>query len=163
MKKGIKNLLMEIRSFDAGKAMSRSRQRNGFLSFLKVILMLGFAQVIFMGLFNCMWLVHVYFYPAHEGKFYEFWREGISPLSFISSFLMVMPLIFAAIPLGMILANCVLFSIPFVRRLIEQETETVKGKNFGESMSDIFIICVFFVPVCLVLSLIGAVTLSDLR
>jgi len=45
-----------------------------------------------------MWAVHVFLYPAHNGHLGEFWGRGIGFLSFVSSFLLLMPLVLAAIP-----------------------------------------------------------------
>jgi hypothetical protein len=110
-----------------------------------------------------MWFIHTIYYPEHINRLKEFWVEGISITSFISSFLLLMPLFFAAISLSAIISNYLVWIIPPLRKIFSKEAEGVKGTSFPEAMSGLFEVAKWMVPICLALSLIGALTLRTLR
>ena len=114
-------------------------------------------------LFQVMWRVHTVIYPEHAGSLREFWGKGIGFPSFVSSFLLAMPLFFAAIPLGLLFANCIAWCVLPARRAFEREAEGVKWPSFRESMYGLWKMAKFIVPICLLLSFIGAVTLKNLK
>jgi hypothetical protein len=110
-----------------------------------------------------MWKVHTILYPAHVGHLGEFWGNGLSTGAFISSFLLVIPLLFAAIPLCLMVANCVGWCILPARRAFDREAQAAPWLSFRVAMSQLWLISLYVVPICLLLSLVGAATLKSLR
>ena len=123
----------------------------------------GFIGCSTYVLFRIMWEVHTAIYPSHAGRLAEFWGKNISLASFASSFLLLIPLFFASIPIGMILANAIAWLIPAARRTFDREAEGVAGASFAEAVSALLKAALVLVPVCLLLSGIGAATLENLR
>ena len=114
-------------------------------------------------LFQIMWWIHITLYPGHAGRFNEFWQEGVSFQSFVSSFLMLIPLLFAALLIGLMFANCVAWCVVPARRAFDREAKGLKWASFRESMGGLWVIARILVPGCLLLSFIGAATLRSLR
>lgn len=114
-------------------------------------------------LFQAMWRIHLLFYPEHAGRVTEFWRSGLSFRSFVSSFLLLMPLLFASVPIGLILANALAWCVSPARRAFEREAEGVKWASFRQSMHGLWLMARLVVPACFLLSFIGAATLKNLR
>lgn len=114
-------------------------------------------------LFRIMWEIHTAIYPSHVGQIADFWGKNISLSSFISSFLLLVPLFFASLSIGMIIANGIAWLIPPARRTFAREAEGVVGASFPDAISELWKAALIIVPVCLILSCIGAATLSDLR
>jgi hypothetical protein len=71
------------------RARERAQRRKSSWNLLLIVVgfggMAGFAYLFF----QIMWRIHIAFYPEHVGRLCEFWSEGISARSFISSFLLV--------------------------------------------------------------------------
>jgi len=110
-----------------------------------------------------MWSVHTKIYPEHAGRFSEFWGKDISFTSFVSSFLLMMPLLVAAIPMGLLFSNCIAWCIFPARKVFAKEAGGVKGASFREAMHGLWIFAKILVPICLLLSFAGAVTLKNLK
>ena len=89
------------------EARQRAKRRKSPWNLILIPLVIGGIGSVWYGLFQLMWKIHINIYPEHIGRFNEFWQKGISGRSFISSFLLMMPLFFASIPLGMILTNLI--------------------------------------------------------
>lgn len=145
------------------RARIRARRRKSPWNLILIPLsMFGIGMVSYY-LFRFMWWIHILVYPEHKGHFSEFWQSGISLPSFISSFLLMMPVLFAAFPLGFMIANCLAWCIPPARKTSDQEAKGYKFASFEESMRGLYKISLIWVPVCLILSLIGALTLRNLK
>lgn len=114
-------------------------------------------------LFQLMWCVHITLYPDHAGRVDEFWRAGVGFPSFVSSSLMLIPLLFAALLIGLMFANCVAWCVAPARRVFDREAEGVKWSSFRGSMWGLWVIARIAIPGCLLLSFIGAATLRSLR
>jgi hypothetical protein len=145
------------------RARQRAQRRKSPWNFLLIPLCFGGVAITLYVLFQIMWLVHTAIYPVHVGRLGEFWGKGISFGSFVPSFLLLIPLFFAALPIGMMLGNLVAWLIPPARRTFVREAEGVEGASFGDAMTGLWKISLIVVPVCLLLSLIGAATLTSLR
>jgi len=145
------------------RARIRAQRRKSLWNIVLVLFALLGIGVSCYGLFQLSWRVHTFIYPEHMGRFNEFWQEGISGRAFISSFLLIIPLFFAAIPLGLMFANCIAWCIPLARKTFEKEAKGHKFTSFKESMSGLFKFSLIIVPICLILSLIGAATLKNLK
>ncbi len=110
-----------------------------------------------------MWFVHTVFYPEHAGHLGEFWGKGIGFFCFLSSFLLLIPLLFAAIPLSLSIANCIVWCVPPARRAFEREGKADEWMSFSVAMYRLWRLSLWIVPICLMLSFIGAATLAHLR
>lgn len=145
------------------RAHERAQRRKSAWNIILIPLVLcGWGSITY-GLFRVMWHVHTLLYPAHAGRLPEFWGRNISGPSFISSFMLLIPLLFAAIPLGMMAANFVAWWIPPARRAFEREAQGVEWASFPEAMSSLCRFSLVLVPLGLLLSFVGAATLKNLR
>lgn len=146
-----------------GRARQRAQRRRSWWNLVLIPLVIGGVALTFYALFQLMWQVHVMIYPEHAGQLGDFWRKYVSFRSFISSFLLAVPLGIVALPLGMIAANIVAWSIPPARRAFAREAEGVAGAPLRQSLGELGKLALFLLPLCLTLSLIGAATLGNLR
>jgi hypothetical protein len=146
-----------------GRARQRAQRRRSPWNIILIPLVLCSWGSITYGLFRVMWHAHTLLYPAHAGRLREFWGRNISGPSFVSSFMLFMPLLFAAIPLGMMVADCIAWCIPPARHAFEREAQGVEWVSFPEAMRSLWRISLVAVPVCVFLSLVGAATLKNLR
>jgi len=153
----------ELSAWDLVEARQRASRRESPANFLLVILFLCAWPSFVYSLFRLMWYIHTRIYPHHINRLGEFWGRGISNTAFIPSFLMLMPLLVAAVPLSMLVTNLLCWLLPSVRRILDAEARNMPGTSFAESMADVWIATVYIVPICLILSLLGAVTLRHLR
>ena len=161
---GLRDISKEVLTeeyFD--RARQRARRRRSRWNLVLVPFAVCGVAVTGYVLFQIMWHVHTSIYPAHTGKLAEFWRRGIELRAFVSSFLLAVPLFIAALPLGMIIANLAAWCIPPARKIFETEAQGVKWASFRDSMSGLAKIALIVVPICLLLSFIGAATLKTLR
>ena len=110
-----------------------------------------------------MWHVHTAIYPAQAGRFGEFMNGDQRFAATVAGILLMLPLFVAAIPLGFMLGNCIVWCIPPARKALERESQGVKWASFREAMSGLWNICRTMVPICLLLSFIGAVTMMSLK
>jgi len=145
------------------RARQRAQRRRSPWNLLLIPLVIGSTGLTTYSLFRAMWQVHTMIYPDHAGRLGEFWGKGIGFRTFVSSFLLAMPLLFAALPLGMIVANGLAWCIGPARRAFNREAEGVKWASFRQSVSGLAIVAAVVVPLCLLLSFIGAVTLQNLE
>jgi hypothetical protein len=144
-------------------ARQRAQRRKSLWNIILLPLGFGGAVLCAYALFRCMWQVHITLYPDHIGRLREFWGKNISTPSFISSFLLFIPLLFAGFVLGLMLANCIAWGIAPARRAFDREAQGAKGTSFLASQRGLWVIAKIVVPVCLLLSFIGAATLRSLR
>jgi hypothetical protein len=119
--------------------------------------------VYWYALFQGAWRLHVLVYPEHNGLFKEFWNKGISFRAFASSFLMLMPLFVPAIVVGMLSANFFFWCIPAARRKMEAEADGDREMTFAGSNSGLIRWGGIASLICIVLSIIGLVTLKSLK
>ncbi len=111
-----------------------------------------------------MWQIHLIAYPNHVGHLNEFWSEGIGFKSFVSSFLIAMPLFLPAMGASFILINLLFGFIAPARKIFEKEAAGDKEMTFfGATSGLIKVFFKYLLPIGLGLSLIGALTLSNLK
>ncbi len=145
------------------RARQRARRRRSRWNLILIPLGLFGILVCFVGQFSLLWKLHTYAFPNHVGRLSEFWGKNISTSAFISSLLMAVSPFFSAIPLGMLLANCIAWCIPPARRVFAQEAEGVRHASFRQAMADLGKLALFTVPICFALGIIGALTLRSLK
>lgn len=141
----------------------RAQKRTSPWNLLLIPLCFGGFFLIPYALFRCMWAVHIWLYPAHDGHLGEFWGKGIGFLSFVSSLLLLLPLVLAGIPISMLMANSITWCIPAARRAFLREGEAEIAFSFPVAMRQLWRVSRWMLPICLFLSLMGAVTLTKLR
>ena len=137
-------------------ARNRAQRRKSLWNLLLVPLPVGSIFIIFCVLTKFMWKIHVNIFPSHEGRFNEILDEKIS-------LLLIMPLFFASIPLGLMVVNVISWCILPIRKVFDKEAKGYKGTSFKESMEDLFKVALIVVPACLILSYIGASTLKNIK
>ena len=145
------------------EARERAKRRKSPWNLILIPLTIAGIGFIFFVQFQILWFIHIHIYPNHFGRFSEFWQNGISPVSFISSFLLGVPVFFSSIPLGMLIVNLLAWCIPPARKIFDKEAQGVKGTSFREAMKGLGKIAAYLVPICFILGLIGAVTLKSLK
>jgi hypothetical protein len=88
----------------------RAQRRKSAWNILLIALSLAAWVAIWHALFWLVWAFHVAIYPQHQLA--DFWPRGISTRSFALSFLMVFALAPAALTLGFMLGNALLWLLP---------------------------------------------------
>lgn len=144
-----------------GDLVKRARRRKSPWNLVLFALIFALIPALWWASFQIMWRVHVAIYPAHSGHFSEFWNGDETSSSFLSSFLLLIPLLFASAPLAMIISNAAMRIIPPARRALSAEAESV-GLSYAKAMRELLIASMFIVPPALILSALGAITLSKL-
>ncbi len=130
----------------------------------KVFFIFTLLGVFWFGLFKIMWGVHIFFYPEHSNHLDLFWQEGLSFKSFISSFLLLIPLLLPAMGSAMIVTNGLLWLTPAARATFDREAKKLKKPSFLISTSDLLLLFVkYLLPIGIGLSLLGALTLINLK
>jgi hypothetical protein len=117
--------------------------------------------VCWYALFQLVWKFHTAIYPEHQ--FAEFWRPGISMANFMLSFLMMFSVTPAALALGFMLGNILIWLIPPARRVLDVEAIGYPGTSFVESMRGLSKICLWALPIGFAVALTAAYLLNSLR
>ena len=158
-----KEVLKEVFSKGYFKRISvRAKRRKSPWNLLLLPLILGWLFVITCSLLGLMWWVHTLAFPEHAGRFLELWAAHSSSSSTVPGLLFFAPLLFVAIPLSMMATNLCVWQIPAARQAFEQEARGHKFTTFKEAMAGLWLFTKILAPICLVLSLIGALTLDQL-
>jgi heme A synthase len=142
-------------------ARRRAQRRKSAWNILLVPLCFGGFLGCWYVLFRLVWKFHTAIYPEHH--FAEFWRPGISMANFILSFLMMFSITPAAVALGFMLGNILIWLIPPARRVLDAEAEGYPGTSFVESMRGLFKISLWTIPIGFAVALTAAYLLNSLR
>ncbi len=145
------------------EAQERAKRRKSPWNLILIPIGIAGTSFFYYIQFNVLWSFHVYVYPNHSGRLSEFWREGGSATTFISSFLLATPIFFSSLVLGMMMANVLLWFVPPIRKIFENEARGIKGVLFSETMKSLGKVALYVVPTCFLLGLIGAVTLKSFQ
>ncbi len=127
------------------------------------LIALGFAALFWYFLFQVAWELHTHFYPEHLAHKNKFWGQNISFCAGASSFLMVMPLFIPAFALGGLCSNCLMWCIPAARRTMEAEAAGDQEMTFMGANAGLIKWGGIASAVCLMLSIIGILTLHSLK
>jgi len=159
------NPLLIEKSLDKLRPGWRERHAKQKSPWNLLCLFVGFALlgVFWYALFLMAWRLHVLLYPEHVALKKEFWCEGLSLWAFIPSFLMLMPLFVPAAVAGFLSANCVMWLIPPARRTMTAEAAGDGELTFAGSNAGLIKWGGLASAVCVILSLIGIVTLRSLK
>lgn len=141
-----------------GRAQERARRRKSPWNLILIPWVIFGIFGVAIGLFSLLWQLNTWVFPEHVGRLKDLFGSDEHK---VSQLLMTLPCFISAIPLGMMLANCVAWCGPPARRVFEFEAKGVAHASFRASMLDLAKFALFVVPVCLVLSIIGALTLSS--
>jgi hypothetical protein len=160
----LQNISQELRTPGyTERARQRAQRRKSPWNLVLIPLSIAGVGGSAYVLFKIMWHIHIALYPDHAGRFDEFWGQGVSFRSFVSSFLLLIPLLFAGLVIGLMFANCVAWCVVPARRAFDREAEGVKWASFRVSMRRLWVVARIIVPACLLLSFIGAATLRSLK
>ena len=111
------------------------------------LLLVPFAAAGFLlasgGQFALLWLLHTRITPEHAGRIREV--MGVQGRA-IPQLLITLPCLFTGIPLGLMLADGLAWSIPPLRRILDRETEGVARASFRASLADLGRIARFACP-----------------
>ena len=141
----------------------RSLRQISFWHLPKIFISFVLLGLLWYLLFMAMWQIHLIAYPHHAGHLNEFWAEGISFNSFISSFLLVMPLFLPALGVSYILTNFLFWYIVPIRKKFEKEAAGNKEMTFSGATTRLArVLYKYLLPIGLGLSLIGSLTLSEI-
>lgn len=141
----------------------RQARRKTLWHLPKVIISIFGLGIFWYVLFIGMWQIHLFAYPEHTGHISEFWRKGVSLQSFLSSFLLAMPLFLPAMGLSFIIVNIIFWFIAPAKRAFENEASGDNEMTFIGATSKLIGITVkYLFPIGFSLSLVGALTLSSL-
>ena len=141
------------------RARQRAERRKSPWNIILVPLVLGGVGLSAYILCQIMWQVHTALCPADAGMGL---RQVVGGRMSLPVFLLFFPLYFASIPLGFLIANWIAWCIGPARQAFDKEASGVKGTSFRASQSGLWMIAKFVVPVCLLLSFIGALTMKNM-
>ena len=142
----------------------RRKRRKSLWHLPRILISFLLLSLIWYWLFIGMWEVHLLKYPEHEGHLRDFWKEDVTFKSFISSFLLVMPLSLPAIGASFVATNYLFWLIPSAKRAFESEAAGDEEMTFSGATSGLIKLSIWYlVPIGFGLSLIGALTLSSLK
>ena len=141
----------------------RSASRKSPWKFLLLLVVLLFTCILWYWSFQLMWRVHIAFFPSHAGHLAQFWPAGVPLRSFVSSFLLLMPLAISSLLLAMILGNALVWCIPWARRSFARDAARLPEIGFRPVMASLLRWGWIPVLIGFSLSFLGACTLHSLR
>lgn len=142
----------------------RKKRQKSLWHLPKILIFFILFGIIWYALFIAMWNIHLNLYPQHEGHINEFWGEGISLKSFISSFLLLIPLFLPAMGISLIIVNIIFWFILPARKAFNKEASgDVQMTFYGATLGLIKVFLKYLAPIGFVLSILGAITLSSLK
>ena len=143
------------------EARHQAQRRKSRWNLILIPLCGGAWLVGWYALFRLVWIFHTTLYPEHALR--DFWHEGISFKSFVSSFLMVFAIAPAALSIGSMVGNLLAYAIPPARRTFDAESKGYPGTSFPEGMRFLWKVTAWALPLGLLVALIGGYTLKSLR
>jgi len=143
--------------------MTKKHLKKSWWHLPRIIIMFTLLAAFWYLLFKGMWLVHTYFYPEHNNQLGLFWQTGLGIKSFLSSFLLAVPLFLPALGIALIVSNGLMWLILPARLAFQQEVKKLRTDDFLTSISSLTLVFVkYLLPIGIGLSLFGAVTLKNL-
>ena len=152
--------MQRIAGYYAG-ARQRAQRRKSPWNALLILFCFAAWFGIWYALFRLVWLFHISLYPEHQLS--AFWKEGISFRSFVPSFLMVFSLMPAAMIVGFMLGNILFWLVTPLRWIFEAEACGYPGTSFRDTMRILFMICVWVLPISLLIAFLAAYFLKSLQ
>ncbi len=141
----------------------RRAKRKSLWNLVQLVVWIPLLPATLMGFFAVAWRLHTMFYPEHTSRFNELGGPGLSVRAFLSSFLLLIPLFVPAITSSLILSNLLMWLIPPARRAMDAEAAGDLEMTFRKATLGLVKYGGIASAVALVLTLIGALTLSNLR
>lgn len=138
------------------RARERAKRRKSPWNLLLIPLGLGAMGASWYGF---LWLLVVALnaamsrHPTTVGELMRSDCKGIGPVVFfVSPF-------FAAIPVGLLLGNCIVWCIPPARRVFVNEAKGVWHASFADAQRDLLLVARYVVPAALLLAFGGGILL----
>ncbi len=91
-------------------------------------------------------LLHLKYYP----------RQYLSKSQGLGTIFVAISPFFGAIPLAMIIGNFLVWLIPPVRQVLEDEARPFPSTKYKNAQKQLFKLALFFVPISLLFAIIGA-------
>jgi hypothetical protein len=139
-----------------GRAMERARGKRSKWNLLLFGAAIVALPAVYVLLLHAVMAVRNLILPERAVSLRQFLHAdcpGVPPVLF-----MISPLL-AAIPLGLALGNVLVSLVPPARRALNIEAGRAQHAGFRESQRDLLAVSAYCVPVCLALSLAGALSL----
>jgi hypothetical protein len=139
----------------------RAQRRKSAWNILLFPLCFGGFLVCWYALFQLVWKFHTAIYPEHQ--FAEFWRPGISMANFILSFLMMFSITPAAVALGFMLGDILIWLIPPARRVSTPKPEDIRARASSNRCAVFRRSALWALPIGFAVALTAAYLLNSLR
>jgi hypothetical protein len=139
-----------------GRAQQRAARRKSPWNLLDLLFGLACMGAAWWAFVQSVWAVRNLVIPQHAVSFSTVSHShssGIAPIIFF-----VAPL-FAAIPVGLFLSNCIVWCIPGYRRASEREAEGVWHASFAEAQKDLSLLALCMGLPVLIASFVAALSL----
>jgi hypothetical protein len=117
-----------------GRAQQRAARRKSPWNLLDLLFGLPCIGVAWWAFVHGLWAIRNLVVPQHAAAFSTVFHSHLAGLAPIIFF--VAPL-FAAIPVGLFLSNCIVWCIPPYRRASQREAEDVWHASFADAQKDL--------------------------
>jgi hypothetical protein len=138
------------------RAQQRAARRKSPWNLLDLLFGLPCIGIAWWAFLHSVWAVHNWLVPQHAVSFSMIFHShatGLAPTVFF-----VAPL-FAAIPVGLFLSNCIVWRIPPYRRASEREAQGVWHASFADAQKDVSLLALCVGLPVLIASFIAALFL----
>jgi hypothetical protein len=143
-------ILDEFRRPDYGsRRRERARRRKSAWNILLFPLVFALGAVAYWILIEAVWRLRGALVPAEDRSLGEMLHGSCDG---VSIFLMMVAPLFAALPIGMLAANALVWCVPPARRALDREGEGHWHASFAESQRDLLVIARWLVPCSLAIS-----------
>lgn len=140
-----------------GRAQQRAKRRKSAWNLLD--LPIGFSCITFIGwaLLHALWLVRNSLVPERGMPLAVMFHSERNPVAHI---VVLVGVLFAAMPIGMFISNVIVCSIPPYRRAIEPEAKGVWHASFSDAQKDLSLLALVVGAPSLIASLLAALTIQ---
>ena len=138
------------------RAQQRAARRKSPWNLLDLLFGLSCMGAAWWAFVHCVWAVRNLVLPQHAVPFSTVLHSratGFAPIIFF-----VAPL-FAAIPVGLFLSNCIVWCIPPYRRASQREAEGVWHGSFTDAQKDLLLLALCIGMPVLIASFVAALFL----
>jgi hypothetical protein len=139
-----------------GRAQQRAARRKSPWNLLDLPVGLACMGLVWWALVHVVWLARNVVIPHHSLPFaavFHSQRTGLTPIVFF-----VAPF-FAAIPVGLLFSNCIVWSIPPYRRATEPEAKGVWHASFRDAQKDLSLLALCIGAPAILASFVAALVM----
>jgi hypothetical protein len=153
----LKNIFTE--TFTEGyveRARARARASKTIWDFIFLPIMFGAIGLYCFAFIKTFLWLHLAMFPA-DGPRMRALTTGSMTFALALIFL---PPFFAAVPLGLMTSNALMWLVPWARRASEEKAKGVKWASFREAQSGLVRVALVLVPIALLAGVLGAYLLG---